>query len=56
MLPDLLHLLHIEIIIQLDEAKMRHNLCHGNLGDSSVHLAFKLEEHFLQIILKPLQK
>ena len=42
MLPNVLHLLEIAVVVQLDEAELRHDLLHGHLADSSIQVAFEL--------------
>ena len=43
MLPNVLHLLQISVVVQLDEAELRHDLLHGHLADSCIQVAFKLQ-------------
>ena len=55
MLPNVLHLLEIAVVVQLDEAELRHDLLHGHLADSCIQVAFKLLQDLSEIIIKPLQ-
>jgi len=52
MLENVLDLLEVLIVVQLDEAKVRHDFTHGDLADAGRQLNFKLLQHGHEVILK----